>query len=211
MAGRRQALALGVSLALNTLGPQPAPAAEADEQVALYFGAGCFWHVQHEFTLHEQATLARRGAEISATSGYAGGTRLGDKSRVCYHNMQQLADYGALGHGEVVQVTIPASAVGSFSEKFFGIFGKQGIRHDPQDRGGEVRARTATRTTRTIHLPTPVRPHSPPQSRAGAVPLAARSEGRDEVAVLPDDPRGGGELSDAPRRRPRRRGRHSQR
>ena len=166
VAGRRQALALGVSLALNTLGPQPAPAAEADEQVALYFGAGCFWHVQHEFTLHEQATLARRGAEISATSGYAGGTRLGDKSRVCYHNMQQLADYGALGHGEVVQVTIPASAVGSFSEKFFGIFGKQGIRHDPQDRGGEVRARTVTRATRIIHLPAPDTNHAPAQYRS---------------------------------------------
>jgi len=120
--------------------PQSLPRLQADPLVALYFGAGCFWHVQHEFVLHEAAVLGRRGAEVTAVSGYAGGTKLGDSGRVCYHNPQGIADYGRLGHAEVVQVKVPASKVGSFSSKFFSIFGERGYRHDPQDRGGEYRS-----------------------------------------------------------------------
>ena len=108
--------------------------------VPIYFGAGCFWHVQHELVLFEQATLGRAGAEISAITGYAGGTRLGSGGRVCYHNTENIADYGRLGHAEVVLVRVPPDAVGAFASKYFGIFGKRGFRHDPQDQGGEYRS-----------------------------------------------------------------------
>ena len=71
----------------------------------------------------EKKVLNRPDAEISSIVGYAGGTRVGEKDAygavkpvtadpanpdlkpiVCYHNIPNKADYGALGHGEVVQV-----------------------------------------------------------------------------------------------------------
>jgi len=125
------------ALASPTSAAQPT---SVTDPVSIYFGAGCFWHVQHEFTLHEAADLERRGVDITAVSGYAGGTKLGEKNRVCYHNMQQFADYGRLGHAEAVQVTIPADRVESFARKYFSLFGTRGYRHDPQDRGGEYRS-----------------------------------------------------------------------
>jgi len=116
-------------------------ASASDEPpVKVYFGAGCFWHVQHEFVKHEAVTLSRGGDQISAVSGYAGGTKLGSGDRVCYHNMQQLADYGKLGHAEVVQLSIPPNSLDSFAKKYVSLFGENGIRHDPQDRGGEYRS-----------------------------------------------------------------------
>ena len=59
---------------------------------------------------------------------------------VCYHNFGGVADYGALGHAEAVEVTIPTSAVSGFAHKYFSLFGSRGFRHDPQDSGGEYRS-----------------------------------------------------------------------
>ena len=56
----------------------------------------------------EKNLLGRSETELTAVAGYAGGLSTGkDASRpgkdlVCYHNWQRLADYGKLGHGEVV-------------------------------------------------------------------------------------------------------------
>ena len=47
--------------------------ATADDTVTMYFGAGCFWHVQHEFVEFEASTAQRSGAAITSISGYAGG------------------------------------------------------------------------------------------------------------------------------------------
>jgi len=137
--GRRQAMASAASALLL---PQLAPlAARAEEPTAtLYFGAGCFWHVQHEFVMEEVATLKRSGKAITAVAGYAGGKTLGSEGRVCYHNFERLADYGQLGHAEVVEVSIPQSALPAFSKRYFDLFGTRGYRHDPQDRGGEYRS-----------------------------------------------------------------------
>lgn len=106
----------------------------------VYFGAGCFWHVQHEFVGEEVAALKRGPTTISAVSGYAGGQRLGPNGKVCYHNMQNFADYGKLGHAEAVQLEIPESELPRFCKKYFELFGTRGYRHDPQDRGGEYRS-----------------------------------------------------------------------
>jgi len=116
----------------------PAHAVE-EEDVKVYFGAGCFWHVQHEFVLKEAAELGRSGAAFSAVTGYAGGTGT-ERGLVCYHNKRSVSDYGRLGHAEAVQVAIPPSALPAFASKFIGIFGTRGVRHDPQDRGGEYRS-----------------------------------------------------------------------
>jgi hypothetical protein len=133
---------LGPVLA-SALPVAPAVAAKPDPLVKLYFGAGCFWHVQHELVLAEQALLSRKGAELTAMTGYAGGSKVASGkggATVCYHNPKNIGDYGTLGHAEAVEVTIPASRVGDFAQSFFSIFGRQGMRHDPQDRGGEYRS-----------------------------------------------------------------------
>jgi peptide methionine sulfoxide reductase MsrA len=106
----------------------------------VYFGAGCFWHVQHEFVGEEVAALKRGPDQITAISGYGGGLRTGDGGKVCYHNPRSIGDYGRLGHAEAVQVEIPQSALPRFSKKYFDLFGTRGMRHDPQDRGGEYRS-----------------------------------------------------------------------
>mmetsp|Transcript_19885 Transcript_19885/g.40514 ORF Transcript_19885/g.40514 Transcript_19885/m.40514 type:complete len:255 (+) Transcript_19885:26-790(+) len=134
---RRAALgAAGGAFAGSAL---PAHSVEEEADLKVYFGAGCFWHVQHEFVLKEAQELGRSGAAFSAITGYAGGTGP-ERGLVCYHNRRGVSDYGRLGHAEVVQVTIPPSALPAFANKFIGIFGKRGYRHDPQDRGGEYRS-----------------------------------------------------------------------
>lgn len=90
----------------------PSRAIAADNQEDVYFGAGCFWHVQHEFISAERNLLGRKDNEMTSLTGYAGGMKTGSEGRVCYHNFQSVADYGKLGHGEVVGVTIPQSSVG---------------------------------------------------------------------------------------------------
>ena len=87
---RRAALGLAAGAAVGVAAP--ASVSAADPTVKIYFGAGCFWHVQHELVGEEVAALKRSPAQISAVSGYAGGQRLGDGGRVCYHNFQQFAD-----------------------------------------------------------------------------------------------------------------------
>jgi peptide methionine sulfoxide reductase MsrA len=140
---RRSLLTLLPVLAASALPVDPVAAVAPEPLLKLYFGAGCFWHVQHELVLAEQALLGRGGADITAVSGYAGGTKVAsgkDGAKVCYHNPRGIADYGSLGHAEAVQVELPASRVGAFAQSYFALFGHRGIRHDPQDRGGEYRS-----------------------------------------------------------------------
>ena len=81
--GRRRAIALAVgAVAGSQSNALPALAADS-KPVKVYFGAGCFWHVQHELTMEEMSTLKRSSSQISAVSGYAGGQRLGDGGKVC--------------------------------------------------------------------------------------------------------------------------------
>ena len=51
-----------------------------------------------------------------------------------------MADYGNLGHGEVVGIRIPQSSVGDFAIEYFKLFGTKGERADPMDKGGEYRS-----------------------------------------------------------------------
>ena len=106
--------------------PARAVAADDDSLQNVYFGAGCFWHVQHEFVAAERNLLGRKDNELTSRAGYAGGLQTGDEGRVCYHNFQSVADYGKLGHGEVVGMTVPESAIGDFALEYFKLFGDSG-------------------------------------------------------------------------------------
>lgn len=142
-ARRREVLqhGLAATAALAATGTSAsAAAAEVQPTMKVYFGAGCFWHVQHELYGEEVATLQRSPMAVTAITGYAGGRGAAPDGRVCYHNKQQVADYGALGHAEVVQVEIPVSAFGDFCIKYFALFGTDGLRHDTKDRGAEYRS-----------------------------------------------------------------------
>jgi peptide methionine sulfoxide reductase MsrA len=136
--GRRQFVGLAATAAATAATPRRASAEEAS--VKVYFGAGCFWHVQHEFVGEETAALSRSPSQVTAISGYAGGIQGAKDNKVCYHNPFGVSDYGQLGHAEVVQLDIPESALPRFAQKYFSLFGTRGYRHDPQDRGGEYRS-----------------------------------------------------------------------
>jgi hypothetical protein len=103
-------------------------AADDDKLISLYFGVGCFWHIQHEFVQAERELLGRNDHELTASTGYAGGRTTGSDGRVCYHNWRGIADYGKLGHAEVVGMVIPESAVGDFAKVYFSLF-------DPRTKG----------------------------------------------------------------------------
>jgi len=121
--------------------PEPALAEGDDEIQEVYFGCGCFWHVQHEFAKAEKTILGRSDDELTARAGYAGG-KLGrgkKDGKVCYHNGAGASDYGKLGHGEVVSLKIPTSKFQEFAVEYCKLF-KDGMRPDQGgDRGLEYR------------------------------------------------------------------------
>ena len=112
---------------------------EEEEMIDVYFGCGCFWHVQHEFVEAEKKILNRKDSStITARTGYAGGLKSSD--RVCYHNAQKIGDYGSLGHAEVVAMRIPPSSFEEFAIEYFKLFNDKGERPDQNgDRGPEYR------------------------------------------------------------------------
>ena len=139
---RRRLLGSIVAIAslVGTL-PQASFATAADEEeedtIAVYFGCGCFWHVQHELVQAERRWVGRTTTP-TARAGYAGGRTT--QSNACYHNAAQIADYGTLGHAEVVQVQIPPRVFPAFVAEYCQLFNEQGYRPDQfQDRGSEYR------------------------------------------------------------------------
>ena len=120
------------------------PRLPTPDDLTIYVGAGCFWHVQHEIVNAEQMYLNRTDAEITALAGYAGGTRTGfDKHgdpMVCYHNNDNIADYGSLGHAEVVDLSIPEDSLADFTRTYLSLMDKDGNRPDMGDRGTEFRS-----------------------------------------------------------------------
>lgn len=120
--------------------PRASVAAEGEEMIDVYFGCGCFWHVQHEFVEAEKKLLGRSDSQLTARAGYAGGTSGAKNGKVCYHNAGQVSDYGSLGHAEVVAVSIPTSNFEQFVGEYCALFSKEGYRPDQMgDRGPEYR------------------------------------------------------------------------
>lgn len=124
----------------STLGSPSPVFAEDESLVDVYYGVGCYWHIQHEFVEAERKLLGRGDKDLTSRTGYAGGTSADKEGRVCYHNFQGVADYGKLGHGEVVGMKIPQSSIGDFAKEYIDLFNAKGERVDPMDRGGEYRA-----------------------------------------------------------------------
>ena len=118
---RNLVAASGGAAAAFGLSPDVAQA-DTDPLTDVYFGVGCFWHAQHEFIAAERDILGRDDQTITALSGYAGGTKTDNNGRVCYHNLQFVADYGKYGHGEVVGMKVPESKIGDFAKVYFDLF-----------------------------------------------------------------------------------------
>jgi len=146
---RRSILSTAASLALTPLLLQAPPALAAEDippltdegLIDVYFGCGCFWHVQHEFVAAEKKILQRTDSQITARAGYAGGLAGSTDGKVCYHNAASIADYGKLGHAEVVGLRIPPSKFGEFAVEYFKLFDTKGDRPDQAgDRGSEYRS-----------------------------------------------------------------------
>jgi len=132
---------LSGAIATHVLTANPAISrGSSDTLTDVYFGVGCFWHIQHEFVEAERKLLKRSDSQITSRAGYAGGLKADKDGLVCYHNMQRIADYGKLGHGEVVGMKIPESSIGDFSKVYFSLFSPTGQRVDPMDRGSEYRS-----------------------------------------------------------------------
>lgn len=134
-------LTAALGTATTTSAATAATTAPTTPQESVYFGVGCFWHIQHEFIEGERTLLGRTDQELSAATGYAGGKAAGSEGRVCYHNMRSIADYGKLGHGEVVGMDLPTDKIVEFAALYFSLFNpKTGDRVDPGDKGGEYRS-----------------------------------------------------------------------
>lgn len=115
---------------------------EPEGLVDVYFGCGCFWHVQHEMVEAERKYLGRgkKGDAFTARTGYAGGNKGAKNGKVCYHNALEISDYGELGHAEVVSLQIPPSKFGLFAQEYCKLFDREGNRPDQRgDRGPEYR------------------------------------------------------------------------
>lgn len=125
-------------LGLST--PEAAQATDGDGLIDVYFGCGCFWHVQHEFVEAEKRILGRSDSALTARAGYAGGNAGAKNGKVCYHNALSISDYGSLGHAEVVSLQIPPSKFPEFVKEYCNLFSEQGYRPDQMgDRGLEYR------------------------------------------------------------------------
>jgi len=95
--------------------------------------------MQHGLATLEMSELSRKGSNVTARVAYAGGTQVGEGGLVCYHNAMSTADYGAMGHAEVVALRIPEASFAAFAAEFWQLC-PGGRRQDPQDRGGEYRS-----------------------------------------------------------------------
>jgi peptide methionine sulfoxide reductase MsrA len=106
-----------------------------------YLGCGCFWHVQHDLATKVERVLLKRAPQaLTAFTGYAGGTRTSEDGHVCYHSMSGFADYGELGHAEVVSLDLPDQLSPAVAAIFFDETCVHGVRRDVQDRGAEYRS-----------------------------------------------------------------------
>ena len=127
--------------AAGFLASTPAHALDDERLTNVYFGCGCFWHVQHEFVQAERSLLGRNDHQLTSAAGYAGGKATDSEGRVCYHNLQFVADYGRLGHGEAVGMTLPENKIADFAQVYFDLFDPRSRdRVDPMDRGPEYRS-----------------------------------------------------------------------
>ena len=113
--------------------------------LSCYFGAGCFWSMQHALIEFEQSALGRADANLTAIAAYAGDADAAASPRLCYHNARGVDDYGAAGAAEVVAIELAdAAQLERAARLYFSRFARvaPGVwaRPDPYDVGPEYRA-----------------------------------------------------------------------
>lgn len=113
---------------LPALRGETSDTSDIDAQVQIYFGVGCFWHVQHEFVKAEKEILGRDDASYTAFAGYAGAKD--QTAPACYYDGQVTA--------EVVGLTIPPSSVEQFADVYFKMFNDHDRSHSG-DKGPHYR------------------------------------------------------------------------
>ncbi|KAL3790110.1 hypothetical protein HJC23_013621 [Cyclotella cryptica] len=87
--------------------------------------------------MSERRILSRSDDRLTSCAGYAGGES-SVSGKVCYHNAANIANYGLLGHAEVVSLRIPLRSFGEFIMEYCKLFDENGLRPDQfGDRGGE--------------------------------------------------------------------------
>lgn len=68
--------------------------------------------------------------ELTSQAGYAGGKAGAiNGCSMCHHNATNIADYGKLGHAEVVNLNIPVSKFEDFAKEYVKLF-NNGLRPD---------------------------------------------------------------------------------
>jgi len=87
------------------------PTGVCAEDLKIYFGVGCFWHIQHVFIEAERAQLKRSGVTLTSLVGYAGATAQG---QACYFESKVTS--------EVVGMTIPKTSLHDFATVYFKTF-----------------------------------------------------------------------------------------
>mmetsp|Transcript_2987 Transcript_2987/g.8988 ORF Transcript_2987/g.8988 Transcript_2987/m.8988 type:complete len:319 (-) Transcript_2987:56-1012(-) len=116
----RNALVAAAALAAAVLVAVGRPVAVAAKELDIYFGVGNFFNLQHELVIKEASALLRRGVDITAVAGYAGGAAppSGTFERICYSKFPGGSDHRELGQAEVVRVTLPDDRLADFAKAF---------------------------------------------------------------------------------------------
>mmetsp|Transcript_55643 Transcript_55643/g.129544 ORF Transcript_55643/g.129544 Transcript_55643/m.129544 type:complete len:296 (-) Transcript_55643:63-950(-) len=105
-----------------------APLASGDDEVNIYFGLGCFWHIQYKFINAEREILNRTDSMLTAITGYAAAEEAGP---YCYYDGKM--------HAEAVHLKIPAWSVPAFATVYWKAFVGMDRSHT-NDRGPNYRA-----------------------------------------------------------------------
>eukprot|EP00887_Chlorella_sp_A99_P003059 scaffold9.g3059.t1 len=124
---------------------------EGGDIMPMLFGNGCYWGRQYDFVQAEEA-MGRKGGDVSAVVGYAGGRLASPDGRVCYHFAPPQTLYERLGHAEVVQVELRGGEAAKreqyrkFAQTYFsqaGLPSGKMQRQDPLDAGPAYRCGAA--------------------------------------------------------------------
>ncbi|GMI21814.1 hypothetical protein TeGR_g9829 [Tetraparma gracilis] len=111
---------------------------------SVFFGNGCFWHMQHLLTTElEQGLLGRDTADLTSTAGYAGGKE--EPTPLCYPSEADFNNHEEFGSAEVVSVELEGvEQVEMAASIFFNDFARTGrdtwARKDGFDQGAQFRA-----------------------------------------------------------------------
>jgi peptide methionine sulfoxide reductase MsrA len=139
MVAKYVAVALVLVGSVASESADPSAETPTGKPIGVYFGCGCFWHMQHVFVEAEMNNLSRKNDEITSRAGYAGGTKLGPGGEICYHNDKNESVYADLGHAEIASMEIPEDAFAAFANAFW-TGCPNGLREDQFDAGGEYRS-----------------------------------------------------------------------